>query len=116
MFKPTPSELSTEPYLKIIRHESNPKNWELLGYNARNELELSGSGLSFMEAVRRYGSPLEVRDTTIVERRCREWKKLGREAALATGYNPDKLQYAYATKARERAEVVMAAVKSGFSL
>ena len=69
-----------------------------------------------MEAVRRYGSPLEVRDTTIVERRCREWRKLGRDAALATGYNPDKLQYAYATKARERAEVVMAAVKAGFSL
>lgn len=116
MFKLTPSELSTEPYLKIIRHESNPKNWELLGYNARNELELSGTGLSFLEAVRRYGSPLEVRDTTIVERRCREWKAIGREAAQQTNYDPQKLEYAYASKARERAEIVLAAYKSGFGI
>ncbi|MGB8645990.1 MAG: hypothetical protein WCF84_12190 [Anaerolineae bacterium] len=116
MFKPNPSELSADPYLKIIRREVKPRTWELVGYNARNELELSGTGLSFIEAVQRYGSPLEVRDTTIVERRCREWKKLGREAAQKTGYDPDKLEYVYATKARERAEVVMAAYKSGFGI
>src|SRR5205823_4009241 len=87
MFKPQPSELSTEPYLKIVRHQSNPNSWDLLGYNSRNELELTGSGLSFVEAVRRYGSPLEVRDTTIVERRCREWKAMGKEAAQKTNYD-----------------------------
>ena len=92
MFKAKPSELSTEPYLKIIQHEANAKSWELLGYNSRNELELSGTGLSFLEAVRRYGSPLEVRDTTIVERRCREWKALGREAALSTLGREDGIQ------------------------
>ena len=116
MFKPTPAELAPEPYLKTIRHESNPKSWELIGYNSRNELELTGTGLSFLEAVRRYGSPLEVRDTTIVERRCREWKTMGREAAHKTNYDPGKLEYAYASKARERAEVVLAAYKSGFGI
>ena len=116
MFKAKSSELSAEPYLKIIRHEARPKSWDLLGYNSRNELELTGTGLSFLEAVRRYGSPLEVRDTTIVERRCREWKKLGREAAQKTNYDPEKLEYAYASKARERAEVVLAAHKSGFGI
>jgi arginine decarboxylase len=116
MFRPKSSELSAEPYREIIRHEANPKAWDLLGYNSRNELELTGTGLSFLEAVQRYGSPLEVRDTTIVERRCREWRKLGREAARKIGYDPEKLEYAYATKARERAEVVMAAYKSGFGL
>ncbi|MGE5139684.1 MAG: hypothetical protein ACM3JD_09495 [Rudaea sp.] len=116
MFKPSPSELSSEPYLQMIRREVNPKAWDLVGFNGRNELELNGTGLSFLEAVQRYGSPLEVRDTTIVERRCREWKRLGREAAKRTGYDPKKLEYAYASKARERAEVVMAAYKSGFAL
>ncbi len=116
MFKPLPSELSAEPYCDLIGREISRKNWDLLGYNARNELELNGTGLSFYEAVQRYGSPLEVRDTTIVERRCREWRKLGREAAQRVGYDPDKLEYAYATKARERAEVVMAAYKSGFGI
>ncbi|MGE5139116.1 MAG: hypothetical protein ACM3JD_06640 [Rudaea sp.] len=116
MFRPRTSELSAEPYLRVIRREVSPKAWDLVGYNARNELELNGTGLSFLEAVQRYGSPLEVRDTTIVERRCREWKKLGLEAALKVGYDPRKLEYVYATKARERAEVVMAAYKSGFGL
>ena len=44
MFKIDPAELSTEPYLKIARREFSPKTWDLVGYNARNELELSGLG------------------------------------------------------------------------
>ena len=116
MFRLEPSELSAEPYREIIRGQVDRKAWELLGYNSGNELELTGTGLSFLEAVRRYGSPLEVRDTTIVERRCREWRKLGHEVAEKVGYDPEKLEYVYATKARERAEVVMAAYKSGFGL
>jgi len=116
MFTPEPTELSAEPYLHIARHAVNPRLWELVGYNARNELELNGAGLSFLEAVQRYGSPLEVRDTTIVERRCHEWQKLGHEAAWAAGYDPAKLSYAYATKARERAEFVMAAYRSGYAI
>ncbi len=116
MFKPQPSELSNEPYCDLIHRQAGRKTWDLVGYNSANELELNGTGLSFLEAVRRYGSPLEVRDTTIVERRCREWRKLGREAAEKVGYDPEQLEYVYATKARERAEVVMAAYKSGFGL
>ncbi|MBI5878280.1 MAG: hypothetical protein HZB53_11575 [Chloroflexi bacterium] len=116
MFSPDAAELSAEPYLKLARRAAHPRLWELVGYNARNELELNGAGLSFIEAVQRYGSPLEVRDTTIVERRCREWQKMGREAAWAADYDPDKLAYAYATKARERAEVVMAAYRSGYAI
>jgi arginine decarboxylase len=116
MFKPEPNELSADPYLQVVRREADHKLWDLLGFNSGNELELNGTGLSFIEAVRRYGSPLEVRDTTIVERRCQEWRKLGREAAERVGYDPEKLEYAYATKARERAEVVMAAYRSGFAL
>ncbi len=116
MFRLESSELSAEPYREIIRCEVNHKTWDLVGYNSGNELELTGTGLSFLEAVRRYGSPLEVRDTTIIERRCREWRELGREAAKRVGYDPEKLEYAYATKARERAEVVMAAYKAGYGL
>lgn len=85
--------------------------WDYLRYDGEGLLWING--LRVIDAVQRYGSPLEIADTTIVERRCREWMALSREMADVTGY-PGRLGYLYAAKANMASEIAHAAYRAGW--
>lgn len=85
--------------------------WDHLRYDDAGELWFNDLRLS--DAVAACGTPLEVVDTTVIERRCAEWMALTRGVAAAIGY-PGRLHYLYAAKANMAAEVTHAAYRSGW--
>ncbi|MFQ5459504.1 MAG: hypothetical protein ACE5EL_01800 [Anaerolineae bacterium] len=85
--------------------------WDYLAYDEAGDLWIGG--LRVLDAVERYGSPLEIVDTTLVERRAQEWMALTRSVADAAGY-PGHLEYLYAGKANMASEIVHAALRSGW--
>lgn len=85
--------------------------WDHLRYDDAGDLWFNDLRLS--DAVAACGTPLEVVDTTVVERRCTEWMTLTRGVAAALGY-PAPLHYLYAAKANMAAEVAHAAYRSGW--
>jgi diaminopimelate decarboxylase len=85
--------------------------WDYLRYDEAGDLWLNG--LRVLDAARRYGTPLEIVDTTVIERRCREFRALAAAAAEAAGY-PGRLDFLYAAKANMASEVVSAAYRSGW--
>jgi len=99
-------------------HEAILADWERLGiwdylrYDAEGHLWIND--LRVVDAARRYGTPLEIVDTTIIERRAREWMALAQGAADAIGY-PGRLRYLYAAKANMASEVTHAAYRAGWS-
>ncbi len=86
--------------------------WDYLHYDAAGDLWLGG--LRVRDAVQRYGTPLEIVDTTLVERRCREWRAMAHAAADAASY-PGRLDFLYAAKANMASEVAAAAYRSGWN-
>lgn len=88
-----------------------PGLWDYLSYDDEGELWLND--LRLRDAARRFGTPLEIVDTTLVERRCREFRALARAAAEAAGY-PGRLDFLYAAKANMASEIVAAAYRSGW--
>lgn len=86
--------------------------WDYLRYDEEGDLWLGG--LRVLDAVHRYGTPLEIVDTTLVERRCREWRSLAHAAADAARY-PGRLDFLYAAKANMASEVAAAAYRSGWN-
>jgi diaminopimelate decarboxylase len=88
-----------------------PGLWDYLRYDDDGQLWLND--LCLVDAARRYGTPLEIVDTTLVERRCREFRALAHAAAEAAGY-PGRLSFLYAAKANMASEMVAAAYRSGW--
>jgi arginine decarboxylase len=86
--------------------------WDYLRYDGDGCLWLND--LRVVDAVRRYGTPLEIVDTTLIERRCDAWKSLTQAVAREVGY-PGWLDYVYAAKANMAAEVTHAAYRSGWN-
>jgi diaminopimelate decarboxylase len=86
--------------------------WDYLRYDEAGDLWLGG--LRVLDAVRRYGTPLEIVDTTVVERRCAEWMGLVHAAARAANY-PGRLDFLFAAKANMASEIVSAAYRSGWN-
>ncbi len=85
--------------------------WDYLHYDEEGQLWINE--LRVIDAVRRHGAPLEIVDTTLVERRCREWMELTRSVAEELRY-PGRLGYLYAAKANMASEVTHAAYRSGW--
>ncbi len=85
--------------------------WDYLRYDEAGDLWIND--LRVIDAVRLYGTPLEIADTTLIERRAREWQALAESAARAVGY-PGRLRYLYAAKANMASEVTHAAYRSGW--
>lgn len=85
--------------------------WDHLRYDEAGNLWIGG--LRVVDAVRRYGSPLEIVDTTLIERRSQQWFALTREVAEAHGYS-GSLRYLYAAKANMASEITHAAYRSGW--
>lgn len=85
--------------------------WDYLRYDEAGELWIND--LRVADAIRAYGSPLEIVDTTLVERRAREWMALARSVAESLAY-PGRLGYLYAAKANMASEMTHAAYRSGW--
>jgi arginine decarboxylase len=85
--------------------------WDYLRYDEAGDLWIGE--LRVVDALRRYGSPLEIVDTTLIERRSQEWFALTREVAEAQGYT-GRLRYLYAAKANMASEITHAAYRSGW--
>lgn len=85
--------------------------WDYLRYDEAGDLWVND--LRVADAIRAYGSPLEIVDTTLVERRAREWVALSRSVAESLAY-PGHLRYLYAAKANMASEMTHAAYRSGW--
>ena len=85
--------------------------WDYLRYDAAGDLWIND--LRVEDAALAFGTPLEIVDTTIVERRCAEWMALSRRVAAEVGY-PGRLGYLYAAKANMASEITHAAYRSGW--
>lgn len=99
-------------YLERVRHDwAGLGMWDYLRYDDDGELWVNG--LRVRDAARRYGTPLEIVDTTVVERRAAEWVALTQAVAGEAGY-PGRLRYVYAAKANLASEITHAAYRSGW--
>ena len=85
--------------------------WDHAHYDAAGDLWING--LRLRDAAEEYGTPLEVVDTMIIERRAAEWKSLCRDVAAARGYSGN-LRFLYAAKANMASEITHAAYRSGW--
>jgi len=108
----TPESSREENYLERIKKETEgPRIWDYLRYDEKGDLWVNE--LRIKDAIRLYGTPLEIVDTTIVERRCQEWKNLAEKVAEEVGYTGG-LEYFFAAKANMSAEIAHAAYRSGW--
>ncbi len=85
--------------------------WDYARYDEAGELWINQ--LRVLDAANAYGTPLEIVDTTIIERRSSEWMALCRDVAAARNY-PGKLHFLYAAKANMASEITHAAYRSGW--
>ncbi len=107
-------------YKEIIQAEhAGSRMWDYLRYD--NEGDLWINGMRVKEAIEAVaskdhaGTPLEITDTTIIERRCREWEEMTQRIAEKVGYKGG-FDYFYASKANRASEFVHAAIRSGWNL
>jgi diaminopimelate decarboxylase len=109
MTHPTHSQPS---YLDTLRADWGSLGlWDYLRYDVAGDLWIND--LRVIDAVHLYGTPLEIVDATLVERRAREWQALAQAVAGELGY-PGRLRYLYAAKANMASEVTSAAYRSGW--
>lgn len=107
-----PEALSGLKYRDIIAPEIKPMA-EFLRYDREGNLWIND--LRVIDAVRKYGSPLEIVETTIIEKRCRQWAELTAGVAAEVGFTGGFV-FAYANKANMAAEVALAAYRSGWGV
>ncbi len=101
-----------QTYLERLRAEcGHLRLWDYLRYDAEGDLWINE--LRVIDAVRAYGTPLEIADSTIVEARAREWRKLAAGIAEEVGYEA-RLDFFYAAKANMASEITHAAYRSGW--
>lgn len=115
MTQPLPDDLARwigRPYAEAVAERyAGCRIWDHLRYDAAGDLWFND--LRLVDAIAACGTPLEVVDTTVIERRCAEWMALTRGVAAAIGY-PARLHYLYAAKANMAAEVTHAAYRAGW--
>lgn len=109
-------QIKAVPYREAIVSETEKSPiWELFDYDAEGFLRLKDSGYRVVELAHQYGdandTPIQITDTLIVERRCREWKKMVEEVAREVGYPPENFEFHYATKANMDSPIVVAAMR-----
>ena len=86
--------------------------WDYLSYDEAGDLWLGG--LRVIDACRKYGTPLEIVDTTLIERRSAQFFELVdklRASSDYTGY----CDFLYASKANMASEMTHAAYRSGWN-
>lgn len=108
----TPESIREGNYLERIKKETEGlRIWDYLRYDEKGDLWLNE--LRIVDAIRLYGTPLEIVDTTIIERRCQEWRGLAEEVGKEVGYTGG-FEYFFAAKANMSAEIAHAAYRSGW--
>jgi diaminopimelate decarboxylase len=99
-------------YVDAVHAEyASARIWDYLRYDEAGDLWINDLRVS--DALVRYGAPLEIVDTTIIQRRCHEWEALCRGVAADEGYG-GRLRFLYAAKANMASEVAGAAYRSGW--
>jgi arginine decarboxylase len=109
---PARGDAGPASYRRLIEEaHADAAIWDYVRYDDEGQLWING--LKVADAIAAYGSPLEIVDTTLVERRCADWITLTREVAERVGY-VGRLDYLYAAKANMASEVAHAAYRSGW--
>lgn len=113
LFDPSSQERVTAMSYRdtIQERTAHMRIWDYLSYNENGELLIDGVPL--LALIDRYGTPLEVVDTTLIERRTNEWKAMVATVQEQTGYQGE-FEYFYAGKANMSAEVALAAYRTGW--
>lgn len=103
----------------VMREHGNSRMWDYLSYDGKGDLIINGlrvvDAVEHVAAIDKEGTPLEITDTTIIERRAHEWEDLTRETAAEVGYTGG-FEYYYACKANRTAEAVHAAIRAGWNI
>ena len=86
--------------------------WEYLSYDDAGDLWLGE--LRVLDACQKYGTPLEIVDTTLIERRSSEFFALVEGLREAIQY-PGSCDFLYASKANMASEMTHAAYRSGWN-
>lgn len=97
-------------YLELIKDELGRRR-DYLRYDAAGDLWIND--LRVMDLVE-YGTPLEIVDTRIIEKRCRDWESLTQQVAKEVGYRGG-FKYFYAAKANFDAEFTSTAYRAGWN-
>lgn len=87
--------------------------WDYLDYDKEGNLHING--LKIVDIAQATGTPLEIVDTRITERRAKEWISLSEKVAERVGYKGG-IEYLYASKADPAAEITTAAIRSGWGI
>jgi len=110
--EPAPAALAGLRYREAVeRLWPGARIWDVVRYD--EDGFLWHGELRLVDAVRAYGTPLEVVDTTVLERRARSWRALAEQVAAEVGY-PGRLGYLYASKANMASEITHAAYRAGW--
>ncbi len=99
-------------YVDIVHKETNGlKIWDYLGYTREGNLTING--IEVMDLALDGGSPLEITDTGIIEKRAKDWELLTQRVAGEVGYKGG-FKYFYAAKANFNAEFTATAYRAGW--
>jgi len=105
---------STTPYVERIKKETEGlRMWDYLKYDSEGNLHIND--LKVVDIAGATGTPLEIVDTRITEKRAKEWIDLSKKVARDVGYEGG-IDYLYASKADPAAEIVTAAIRSGWGI
>lgn len=92
--------------------------WDYLRYDEEGDLWINNlrikDAIEHVASTDSSGTPLEITDTTIIERRTKEWEQLTQKVAQKVGYTGG-FEYFYAAKANRASEFVHAALRSGWN-
>lgn len=102
----------------VVEEFKDSRMWDYLKYDEEGNLWINGlrviDAISHVAGHDSEGTPLKIFDTTIIERRCKDWVDITQSVAVETGYTGG-FEYFYATKANRSAEAVHAAIRSGWN-
>ncbi len=108
----TPEALRGRSYLELIKKETEgTRIWDYLRYDREGDLWIND--VRVMDLVQ-YGTPLEIVDTRIIERRAKDWVALTQKVAREVGYHGG-FKYFYAAKADFDAEFTSTAYRAGWN-
>ncbi len=118
-FKPQEATPKT-PYKEQIKSMTEGSRiWDYLSYDEKGELWINN--LRIVDAIDHVarrdseGAPVEIVDTTIIGRRCSEWRDLTTSVAQSVGFEGG-FEYFYASKANRTSEVVNSVLRANWNI
>lgn len=100
-------------YLEYIKQETQGYGfWDYVQYDREGNLRLND--MDVYGRILQVGSPAEIMDTTIIERRAVQWRSLVNEIVAEVGYTGG-VDFYYASKANMASEATAAAYRAGYN-